>query len=464
MLQETSATQQLVNSSVTLSTLHQNIKSDILLYVNTADTNMVRFLEIDRELAEQQVDKILSFSNSEKQRTLIERYEKLRTQITQDEDQLIQLMNEGATNLRTTLAIWQHKRLYMDAMLKDILNYNISKLDRSNALIEDSIRRVLATGVIITLTSLLSIVLLAIFLERMVTRPIKQLSHYALHTAKGNFSPNKISNPGGDEIGKLGYALNTMTYKLQSYYNHLQQEVIDKTRRLRFKERLERQKDDFIAMASHELKTPITSQRAFLQLMKRGMEKDQQTQYLPYIQKIEQQTDKLVRLISDLLDVSKITAGRLVIHKENFDFTKMLKDSVEEVNHTYKTHQIEYKLNGPVKINADKYRINQVITNLLINAVKYSPQADRIDVLYGVVGNNLEVRIRDYGIGIEDKHQGKIFQRFYRVSGFNEKTFSGMGIGLNISSEIIKMHGGKIRVKSKVGQGSEFIFTLPLQN
>ncbi len=461
---ESTVSKQLIDASISLSNLHNKIKTDLLQYMYTGNAESIRFLESDHQQIESQIAIYRNLITNAQQKSMLDKYETLRSQIRQDEQQILQYFQNNDSNAaRLLINTWQHKKRYLDALISDIITYNVNHLDRSNIIIEASIRQLIAVGLLITGFSLISLLVLTFFLDRMVTRPIKSLSRYAREIAAGSFKPNAISNQKGDEIGQLGFALNTMTSKLQSYYHHLEEEVKQKTQTLRFKERLEKQKDDFIAMASHELKTPITSQRAFVQLLQKRLKQKSMDDLVPFTEKIEQQTDKLVRLISDLLDVSKIAAGRLVLHKEPFDFSTLLKDTVHEVHQTYHSHKIDYRSNGPILLTADKHRLSQVLNNLIINAIKYSPDANRVVISYGVMNKNLEVNIRDFGIGIDDKHLGKIFKRFYRVNGNNEKTFSGMGIGLNISSEIVKMHGGQIRVKSSLGQGSEFTFTVPLQ-
>ncbi len=225
---------------------------------------------------------------------------------------------------------------------------------------------------------------------------------------------------------------------------------------------LEQRKEDFLSATSHELKTPLTSQKAFVQLLQKQLEKDKDSKYSRFISKIGEQTDKLTKLVTDLLDVSKVHGGKLVLNRAQFDINECVKEAVEEVQAISTKHKIKIKGKIDQKVNGDKERLSQVIVNLLTNAAKYSPNADKIDVTLKKKGKLIFVAVRDFGIGINKKDQDRVFDRFYRVSEGDEKTYPGLGMGLYIASEIIKQHGGSISVNSVKGKGSTFSFTLPV--
>lgn len=174
------------------------------------------------------------------------------------------------------------------------------------------------------------------------------------------------------------------------------------------------------------------------------------------------QINKLTGLIGDLLDVTKIEAGKFQFTEDYFAFDSLVKEIIEEVQRTTDKHTIIY--NGTTKktIYGDKDRIGQVIINFLTNAIKYSPQSDKILVTVKADKKELTLCVRDFGVGIPQKKQSQIFQRFYRVSGATHDTIPGIGLGLYISSEIIKRQHGKIWFESKRGKGSTFCFSLPL--
>jgi PAS domain S-box-containing protein len=237
---------------------------------------------------------------------------------------------------------------------------------------------------------------------------------------------------------------------------------LDKQRRLLTKrlQELNHYKDEFMAMASHELKTPLTVIKANLQVLEQKMKGDNR---LDFVNKTLKQVNKLSELISDLLDVSKIQSGKLELNMTRFNLVPFLSEIIENIQQTSPDHHIHFE--APVEnitITADADRMEQVIINILTNAIKYSPNAPQISVSVSLKGTSALVEVKDGGIGISGDNIDRVFTRFFRVRGL-ASTFSGSGIGLYISSEIIKRHGGEIWVESEEGKGSTFYFTIPQQ-
>jgi PAS domain S-box-containing protein len=222
----------------------------------------------------------------------------------------------------------------------------------------------------------------------------------------------------------------------------------------------EKRRDEFVSTASHELKTPITSQKAFGELLERMIDKNGDTKYKPYIQKINKQTEKLTKLVEDLLELSRLQAGRLKLDTQLFEFDDLVEEIVDNMQLTTH-HTIIQKGEIKRKILGDRERLGQVLMNLLSNAIKYSPKAKKVIISSATEENTIIVSIQDFGIGIAKEYHKRIFERFFRVTGPEEKTYPGMGIGLHVCQEIIARHGGKIWVESKKGKGSTFSFSLP---
>ncbi|WP_424494644.1 PAS domain S-box protein [Salinimicrobium sp. GXAS 041] len=217
-------------------------------------------------------------------------------------------------------------------------------------------------------------------------------------------------------------------------------------------------KDEFIALASHELKTPLTTIKGYLQVLAKT-EKEKMSAL--FLKKSLYQVDKLNTLVEDLLNMSRIEAGRLDFSLEVFDLKEMLQEIIETFRYSTKTHKIVETLGGTTAyIEGDKQRIEQAILNFLTNAIKYSPKADAIYVNLEVVGNNVTVRVRDKGIGLTEEQKNQLFTRFYRAE--NTQGISGLGLGLYLTKQIIDRHNGVIEVSSEYGKGSEFYFTLPM--
>ncbi len=232
---------------------------------------------------------------------------------------------------------------------------------------------------------------------------------------------------------------------------------------------LEQRKDDFIKMASHELKTPITSINGYVQLLLNIYQENEgealqlsRNTVKSSLGTIAKQVAKLTRLISELLDLSKIESGRLELHCTRFDLTELVEEVVQDIRHTTTRHAIIVESSFDGKMTGDRDRIGQVLMNLLNNAIKYSPDADNIKVYLEGNRKTASVKIKDYGIGIDKKYFKKIFERFYRVEGKTEQTYPGFGIGLFIAGEIIQRHDGTIDVSSEKGKGSIFTINLPL--
>jgi PAS domain S-box-containing protein len=220
-------------------------------------------------------------------------------------------------------------------------------------------------------------------------------------------------------------------------------------------------RDDFISAASHELRTPVTSLKVYTEVLQRQAERRGDESTSDRLRKMLTQIDRLAVLIGDLLDVSKIEAGKLELRRELVDLRRLIDEVVEAIQATTSKHRIVVAGDVSRPVVGDGERLGQVLTNLLTNAVKYSPQADRIIVRIAETTDGVTVDVQDFGIGIEPEHLDQVFDRFYRVTSEDEKTFPGLGMGLYISHEIVRRHGGTMEVKSIKGCGSVFRVTLP---
>ena len=232
----------------------------------------------------------------------------------------------------------------------------------------------------------------------------------------------------------------------------------------------EKRKDLFITMASHELKTPVTSIQGYIQLLLK-MISDQnkkteplsKTVFLSSLLMVDKQVNKLKRLISDLLDLSKIETGQLQFNKEHFNLNELVSETIRSLQQTTESHLITFQNGVKAEIDGDRDRIGQVLINLLSNAIKYSPAAEKVEVtLYKASIEFVSVSVKDYGIGINADDQNKIFERFYRANGKEAQSYPGFGIGLFIAHDIIQKHKGSIAVKSEQNSGSTFTFSLPI--
>ena len=225
---------------------------------------------------------------------------------------------------------------------------------------------------------------------------------------------------------------------------------------------LDSRKDEFISLASHELRTPLTSMRLFLDLLGKHVQTIDDKKIALFTQKARDQATRLNKLVTELFDISRIQKGKLSINTEKIRLDEILESTVSDLQMITPTHKIELSSCPKALVIADKYRIYQVLINLINNAVKHSSDGQRIIVSLKKSRHYAQIGVRDFGVGIPHDKQELIFERFYQIRNNSGKQVSGLGIGLFIANEIVRSHHGKMWVKSKVGQGSTFFFTLPL--
>lgn len=224
---------------------------------------------------------------------------------------------------------------------------------------------------------------------------------------------------------------------------------------------IEKKKDDFIAIASHEMKTPITVVKGNLQLLERMLNKGEIDGYETRMTQAMESLENLNRLVLNLLDTSMFTAGTNKRSSEVLSIEDIIQNPIKQVAEAYSTHEFVFYGDSALSIVGDRGQLSQVITNLLTNAAKYSKGANQVILHAGRVGNFAKISVTDTGIGIAKENHKRIFERFYRVSA-NDNNYFGAGIGLFISQQIVSEHGGTIWVESEIGKGSVFSITIPL--
>ena len=223
---------------------------------------------------------------------------------------------------------------------------------------------------------------------------------------------------------------------------------------------LQQQKDDFLAIASHEMKTPVAVMKGYVALIKKLLVKKGNTQEVNLVERVDDQIKRLTHLINDLLDVTRLESGRMKFDEEVFDFDNLVKEVVNSMQHI-SSHQLICTANSSQKVKGDRERTGQVIINFISNAIKYSPEAKEIMVDCWQEDDEVVAQVKDFGIGINLEDQDKLFDRFFRVRPTGHKD-SGLGLGLYISAEIIHRQNGSVWVESKQNEGSVFGFRLPV--
>jgi PAS domain S-box-containing protein len=225
----------------------------------------------------------------------------------------------------------------------------------------------------------------------------------------------------------------------------------------------EQRKEEFLGVASHELKTPITTIKAYAELLQDMFRNAGDEEMAEVLGKLDNQVDRLTQLIRDLLDATRINEGRLDLELRSLDINKIITEAVADLQRTTQKHQLKLELEPVPPVMMDHDRILQVLNNMLGNAIKYSPAADTVVVRSYAKEGQIYVCVQDFGVGLPKEATERVFERFFRAPDPAVRTFPGMGLGLYIAAEIIKQHKGHLWVESKKGEGSTFCFSLPLE-
>jgi signal transduction histidine kinase len=337
------------------------------------------------------------------------------------------------------------------------------------------------------LSAMVTAVLLAVLagwlMSRQIEKPIRQLAGASEKVAQGDLSLS-VDVKSSDEIGILAHSFNQMVLSLRKSRDELQQwgkklerRVKQRTADLEQKSRelskanvrleeLSQLKSHFLANMSHELRTPLNSILGFSEVLQDkmfGALNEKQEQYVNYVMESGQH---LLSLINDILDLSKIEAGKIEIELAELRIGDLLKDSLTMVKEMALKHGIELglKLEDEIpEIFADERKVKQIVFNLLSNAVKFTPDGGRVGIEAVKEQEDIRVTVWDTGIGIKEEDKGKLFKEFQQLDSGANKRYQGTGLGLALSKRLVEMHGGRIWVESEPGKGSRFSFTLPIR-
>lgn len=297
---------------------------------------------------------------------------------------------------------------------------------------------------------LLISVLLGLLLAKTVITPIQNLTKAAEKVAAGDFS-QKVENAEKDEIGVLTRTFNDMAGQLENNIEDLKNS--------------EKMRRDFVANVSHELRTPITSIKSYAETLEDAAGSLPEDMEQHFLQVIVRESDRMTNIVSDLLTLSKFDAGSYTFKFSSFSFERSIRDvySAQRLEAQRRSHEfsLEFKDRMP-EIRGDRLRIEQVLTNLVSNAIKYTHDGGRISLTAGVKGTNVWFTVKDNGVGIPEEDIDHIFERFYRVDKARSRESGGTGLGLSIAYEIVDRHNGKIEARSKKGRGTAFTVTLPI--
>jgi signal transduction histidine kinase len=321
------------------------------------------------------------------------------------------------------------------------------------------------TGVLL-LVALIPALLLSIFFARRMVRPIQTLHVAATQIGSGTWE-RRIDIRTGDELEELAETFNQMATRLRDSYNNLEQQVAERTRELGEAmtqlESASRHKSEFLANMSHELRTPLNAIIGFSEVLLERMFGDINAKQNEYLQDILSSGRHLLSLINDILDISKVEAGRMELQPGPVDLRFLLQNAVSLVRERATRQGISVTLEVDAAvgtIEADERRVKQILFNLLSNALKFTAAGGRVTLSAARVDDAVQISVRDTGIGIRSEDQDRIFEEFQQAGP--GKAVEGTGLGLALAKRFVEMHGGRIWVESVVGAGSDFRFTLPL--
>ncbi len=308
-----------------------------------------------------------------------------------------------------------------------------------------------------TALAFLPAIAIAAWLARLISRRFAAVMAHAGELARGNFRA-RLAQQGSSEFGQLSTTLNQTAEALEKTMAQLQHEHAEL-------EKLERVRKDFVINVSHELRTPLASIQGYTETLIDGAIEDPEYN-MRFLGIIRHNAERLARLTEDLLTLSRVEQKRQKFEFGPFAVNGLLKEAIELMRPMAEKNQIRLEMEpGPQDVLAwcDREAVSQILSNLLDNAIKYTPAGGRISVGARPAGGYVEVHVRDTGIGIPEGELPRLFERFYRVDKARSRELGGTGLGLSIVKHLVAAHNGVTRVESRSGEGSTFYFTLPME-
>ena len=305
-------------------------------------------------------------------------------------------------------------------------------------------RAFIVGGVISVLVTLF----IGYFISRRISQPIREMGEIAGSIAKGDFS-KRVDITTDDELGDLARSLNRMAGELRQKMENL--------------EKMDRVRTDFVANVSHELKTPLTSIKGFIETLQDGAIDDKENAQ-KFLEIIRKHAERLGSIINDLLSLTEIENGKVDVKTDRFDIKTLLDEAVWGFGHavSLKGQKLDVDYNGrDFGVRGNKDKIEQVIVNLIDNAIKYTGRDGHIKVSLFEKRDSIMMTFEDDGIGIDKEHLDRIFERFYRVDKARSRESGGTGLGLSIVKHIVALHNGHIEIESETGKGTKVTVILP---
>ncbi len=311
----------------------------------------------------------------------------------------------------------------------------------------------------------------SLLVARSISKPLTRLADYSRRVGEGEYTAD-IEIKGRDEVASVASDVKSMVGQLRKHREHLEEMVKERTSELeeavQATEVASRAKSDFLASMSHELRTPLNAVIGFSQVLQEQYFGKLNEKQAEYVTDVLESGQHLLSLINDILDLSKIEAGKMELELSKVIIKDLLESSLVMIKEKALVHRIDLDIDTTgdleyLKIAADERRLKQVMFNLLSNAAKFTPDGGAIRVESRKEGKELIISVSDTGIGIAPEEQERIFEEFYQASNTIKDKPPGTGLGLPVTKSIVEMHGGRIWVESEgPGKGSRLTFTLPI--
>ncbi|MBN6188395.1 HAMP domain-containing protein [Aneurinibacillus sp. BA2021] len=348
--------------------------------------------------------------------------------------------------------------------VEDLSQRKLKEISHDNAKILQDAWASAKAGYMVMGATLLAALLFSYYMARSITNPIFSLLGSVRRMEKGDFS-SKVTLTSEDEWGELSNAFNRMSMNTNNLVEELRETNVRLQEESRRAQESTRLKSEFLANMSHELRTPLTGIIGFAELLHEDVEKQLSPAQKKFTNNITKAGEHLLSMINDILDLSKIEAGKYELEMTKFDMVALLRTTLTMLEGKAEQRGISFVFTtaySVLPVVADKTRIRQVILNLADNAIKFSPVHSTVDVTVEQGRNAVLVHVKDKGIGIEADKTALIFEPFYQNDGRLERKYEGTGLGLALSKQLMELHGGTIKVASKLGEGSVFSIELPV--
>lgn len=338
----------------------------------------------------------------------------------------------------------------------EVTNQVSSQVDTANNSITNTVNTIQLYLIGVGILVVVVIIYIIIFISSNITKPVRALTKAAQQFGKGNFQPVRIQR--NDELGLFAQTFNTMAENIQATQTALREELA-KTKEL------DRQKSEFLSIAAHQLRTPMAGIRWASQMLFDGDMGEMNVEQKHHLGNALENINRMISLINDLLDVTKIEEQRFNYKYADHDIVNLMAEQIKILSQLAKSGKVTVKLTsepaGPIRIECDKEKLDLALTNLLDNAIKYSHVGGKVEVHLQQTAGGVDGYVRDHGLGIPAKSQSEVFTKFFRGPNILKVITEGSGLGLFLVKDIITKHDGKVWFDSVDGEGTTFYFQLP---